>query len=456
MQKKLFFRVIAMALLTLLLLIPLALIRGVVAERQGLQSQVENTIAQNLAGPQRLAGPLLIVDYVVREENIVTDARGHETKKFVERQRHAVFTPENLVIDAVTAVDTRHKGLYKALVYETKANLAVKFQIPAHLGLESDQRAFRVGKAWLAFGLSDVRGLRATPTVLWENHALVIANGSRSEALGDGMHGEIGILDTREPHAYAANIKLDFAGTRALSVAPLGKTTVMNLNATWPHPNFGGRFLPQSHKSDDTSFTARWEISHLASKNGALATQSAVGADAEFQKNRERTSLETFDVSFVDPVNIYLQAERAVKYGILFVVLTFAAFFLFEILKDLRIHLLQYGLVGAALALFFLLLVSLSEHLRFLHAYLIAASACVMLIGYYLAHVLGGWRRGVAFALKLALLYAVLYGLLLSEDNALMLGSLLLFAALATFMILTRRIDWFHLGGESTVTNKAE
>ncbi len=456
MQKKLFFRVIAIALLTLLLLIPLTMIRGVVAERQDLQSQVENTIAQNLAGPQRLAGPLLIVDYVVREETIATDARGRETKQFVERQRHATFTPEHLAIDATAAVETRHKGLYKALVYETKATLGVKFQIPAHLGLEPDQRAFRVGKAWLAFGLSDVRGLRATPTVLWENQPLVIANGSRSEALGDGMHGEIGMLETREAHAYAATIKLDFAGTRALSVAPLGKTTVMNLKATWPHPNFGGRFLPQSHRIDAIGFTARWEISHLASKNGSLAKQGAAGSEVESQKNRERSPLETFDVSFVDPVNIYLQAERAVKYGILFVALTFAAFFLFEILKDLRIHPLQYALVGSALALFFLLLVSLSEHLQFLHAYLIASSACVMLIGYYLTHVLGGWRRGAVFALKLALLYAVLYGLLLSEDNALMLGSLLLFAALAVFMVLTRRIDWYRLGGESTVPNKAE
>ncbi len=453
MQKKLFLRVLTIGFLTLLLLIPLAMIRGVVAERQGLQLQVENTIAQKLAGPQRLAGPLLMVDYVIREETIVTDARGHETKQFVERQRHAVFTPENLAIDATTTVDTRHKGLYRALVYETNASLAATFKIPAHLGLEADKHAFRIGKAWLVFGLADVRGLRATPTFLWGKQPLVIANGSRSEALGDGMHGEIGVLDFREAHDYDATLKLNFAGTRALAVAPLGKTTVMNMKASWPHPNFGGRFLPQTHKSDATGFTARWEISHLASKNSALAMQGATGGDAEFQKKRELTPLETFDVSFVEPVNIYLQAERAVKYGILFIVLIFAAFFLFEILKDLRIHPLQYALVGAALALFFLLLVSLSEHLPFLRAYLIAATACVVLIGYYLAHVLGGWRRGAAFALKLALLYAVLYSLLLSEDNALMLGSLLLFAGLATFMILTRRIDWYRLGGENAAPN---
>ena len=134
----------------------------------------------------------------------------------------------------------------------------------------------------------------------------------------------------------------------------------------------------------------------------------------------------------------------------MFIALTFAAFFLFETLIDLRIHPLQYGLVGLALAVFFLLLVSLSEHFIFLYAYLAASAACVLLIGYYLAHVLGGWRRGTAFAVKLTLLYGVLYGLLLSEDNALMLGSLLLFVALAVIMVLTRHIDWYQLGASKT------
>jgi inner membrane protein len=169
---------------------------------------------------------------------------------------------------------------------------------------------------------------------------------------------------------------------------------------------------------------------------------------------KDASALEAFDVSFIEPVNIYQKAERAVKYGALFVALTFAAFFLFETLKDLRIHPLQYGLVGFARAVFFLLLVSLSEHIMFLHAYLIASAACVLLIGYYLVHVLGSWRRGVAFGLKLTLLYGALYGLLLSEDNALMLGSLLLFAALAVFMVLTRGIDWYQLGAKPVAREK--
>jgi inner membrane protein len=435
----------------LLLLIPLGLIRGVVSERQGLQSQVENTIAMNLAGPQRLAGPLLVVPYVERETVVTTDDKGHSSKKVVEHPRKAVFTADKLTIDGVTGVEPRYKGLYKALVYQTHADLRASFKLPANLGLDIEPAQYTIGRAWIAVGLSDVRGLRASPVFTWDKQPQQVANGSRFDGLGDGLHASVGSLDVRSASIHDVEIKLDFAGTGALSVVPLGNTTVMQLKAAWPHPNFGGRFLPQTKSIDNNGFTARWEVSHLASRNGALIRQGIVAGD------RDRLGLEAFEVSFIEPVNIYQQAERAVKYGILFVVLTFAAFFLFEVLKELRIHPLQYGLVGLALALFFLLVVSLSEHISFLYAYLAASGACVLLIGYYLSHVLGGWQRGIAFAAQLAVLYAVLYGLLLSEDNALMLGSLLLFIVLAVVMVMTRKIDWYRLGvGQGSEVSKEQ
>jgi inner membrane protein len=444
MQKKLFLRLLAIGFLMLLLLIPLGLIRGVVAERQGLQAQVENTIAMNLAGPQRVAGPLLVVPYVEREVVVTTDDKGHNSRKTVEHYRKAVFTAEQLTIDAATGVESRYKGLYKALVYQTRADLHASFAVPANLGLDIDPAMYSVGRAWIAVGLNDVRGLRASPVFQWNKQEQQVANGTGFDSLGDGLHAKVGALDVRSAATHEVDIKLDFAGTGALAVVPLGNTTVMQLKAAWPHPNFGGRFLPQSKTIDANGFTARWEVSHLASRNGALIKQGMTSDD------RDRQKLEAFDVTFIEPVNIYQQAERAVKYGILFVVLTFAAFFLFEVLKSLRIHPLQYGLVGLALALFFLLLVSLSEHISFIYAYLASSASCVLLIGYYLSHVLGGWRRGLSFAAQLSVLYAVLYGLLLSEDNALMLGSLLLFIVLALVMVATRKIDWYRLGERNT------
>lgn len=444
MQKALVLRIASIAFLMLLLLVPLVMIGGIVADRQQLQRQVEDTVASSFAGPQRMVGPLLVIPYVEREIAISTDESGRQHKRNIEHQRQVLFVPEQLSYDGAAEVDAKYKGIYKTLVYQTKGIWHAKFEVPANLGLDINPSRITIGTAMLSFGLSDVRGLRGSPTVTWAGQEMTILNGTKLDTLGEGLHVDVGdnMLNTREARQFDATINMELAGMRSLAFVPIGKTNAVQLRSAWPHPNFSGRFLPQSKRIDEHGFTARWDISHLASKNNDLVERGL----------KDAKLLEAFDVSFIEPVNICQQAERAVKYGILFISLTFAAFFLFETLKDLRIHPLQYGLVGLALAVFFLLLVSLSEHISFLYAYLAASACCVLLIGYYLAYVLHGWRRGAAFATKLAILYAVLYDLLLSEDNALMLGSLLLFFALAAIMVLTRRIDWYQIGASKKVT----
>ena len=321
-------------------------------------------------------------------------------------------------------------------MYESAGGWQGEFVVPVNLGLEADPARITLGKPYLSLGLSDVRGLRASPEITWNGQALVTASGSRLDAVGEGVHALLPPLDLDKLRTFKLTMKLKFAGTSGLAFVPLGKSTSVQLSSSWPHPNFGGRFLPVARQIDASGFSATWETSHLASRNGALLKGAA-------SPERNVVAFEAFDVTFIEPVSIYLQAERAVKYGVLFIAITFAAFFLFETLKELRIHPLQYAMVGLALSTFFLLLVSLSEHVAFAVAYGIAATACVLLISYYLSFVLGGWRRGAAFGAKLLVLYSVLFGLLLSEDNALMLGSLLLFAVLAAVMILTRRVNWY-------------
>lgn len=443
MQKSLLLRVVIILLLILVLWIPLALVQGVVSDRQHLQRQVEETIATTSTGPQRIAGPLLIVPYVVSELVVTIDDKGHEKTHWSNSNNHAVFLPEILDYNGDVGIEEKYKGLYKSLLYQTKGVWKAHFNVPVNLGTGIDAKhttkRLIPGKAYVAIGLSDVRGLRGTPQITWDVATIEVSNNANWPALGDGLNASIGVLDTAEAHSHDMTMQLDIAGTSMLSIAPMGRTTTVQLHAAWPHPNFGGRFLPTSKQIDDKGFVAKWEISQLSSKNAALVMQPA-------RTDSQPTLLETFDVAFIEPVNIYLKAERAVKYGILFVVLTFAAFFLLETMKNLRIHPLQYGLVGLALAIFFLLLVSLSEHIPFLLAYLCASVACISLIAYYLSHVLGGAKYGLFFGASLTALYGVLYGLLLSEDNALVLGSLLLFVVLAVVMLVTRKFDWFKLG----------
>jgi inner membrane protein len=441
-NRGLIFRILVIGFLMIVLLIPIGLIHGVVANRAQLQWQVEQTIADTSAGPQRIAGPILVVPYIERELLITKDDKGREKRSWSEHARHAVFIPVRSDIAANVKVEKKHKGLYKALVFQTASQMKASFEIPINLGLSVDPSRIVMGKPYIAIGLSDVRGISTSPEISLDGRALTVASGTNWQRLGDGIRAETGRFDSQNLQRFELAIKLNFAGTRSLSVAPIGKTTAVTIDSPWPHPNFGGRFSPKSPTIGASGFSAQWEISQLASRNGDLIDTEA----------KPESALEAFDVSFIEPVNVYLQAERAVKYGIVFVALTFAAFFVFESLKNLRIHPLQYGLVGLALALFFLLLVSLSEHIKFVYAYLTASAACVSLIAYYLRYVLGGWGRGFWFGAKLAILYAVLYGLLLSEDNALMLGSLLLFVALAAIMFVTRHVNWYQLGSAGSGT----
>jgi inner membrane protein len=259
------------------------------------------------------------------------------------------------------------------------------------------------------------------------------------------MAGGAIILDT--------SLKFTLEGTESLAIAPLAKRNVIRIASPWPHPLFNGDFLPRNRDINDKGFRAEWEISSLATNAQAQylggarvpGMAPAGSVDAEHM-DQAVTGLDAIGVSLVEPVNIYTQADRASKYGILFVVLTFVGFFMFELIKQLRIHPIQYGLVGLALAIFFLLLVALSEHIEFGQAYLAASVACIGLLGYYVSHVLRSLLRGLGFAAMLATLYGALYGLLISEDNAMVLGAGLLFLILAAIMIVTRKIDWYSVG----------
>jgi inner membrane protein len=254
---------------------------------------------------------------------------------------------------------------------------------------------------------------------------------------------EMAALEREEQVRFAFDLGLD--GIERQHFAPVAKNNEITLKSAWPHPQFGGRFLPVARERTvtDDGFAATWRISALSTD-----TQQQLLAMEEKATPRENTlaGLDRFSVGFIEPVNVYSLAERATKYGLLFVALTFAAFFIFEVLKSLPIHPVQYLLVGLALALFFLLLVGLSEHYAFIYAYLISSLACIVLIGFYLSFVLHDWKRGMGFGVALTMLYGALYGLLISESNALVLGSILLFAVLAAVMVATRKVDWYQIG----------
>ncbi|CAG0980031.1 partial Inner membrane protein CreD, partial [Anaerolineae bacterium] len=252
-----------------------------------------------------------------------------------------------------------------------------------------------------------------------------------------GMHVPLETLTAQVEHPFDFSFPLDLQGMSTLAINPSGNQTVMTLKSSWPHPSFGGSYLPRQRHIDDTGFSASWLVTNLARNN---TTQSGATAPAGGDQ---------FSVEFIDPINVYLLSERAVKYGVMFVVLIFTAFFMFEVLKNLRIHPMQYLLVGLAMAMFFLLIISLSEHIPFWVAYVASGAACVALIGIYMAGMLQNIRTAFGFSSAIGMLYAVLYGVLKSEDNALLMGTLVLFGGLSIVMLLTRHMDWYGFSKES-------
>ncbi len=439
MDRKLFYKLVAIGFMSLLLLIPLSLIEGQVRQRSNRQSEVQQNIANSAAGPQTLVGPVLAITY--RERLEPEEKRDPETGRLIHtpRYRDSAFylPPETLRLGGDAQVETRKRGIYQARLFHLNLDVAGRFVIPPHLGLEAGRNIVSA-EASLILGVSDPRGVDNDPevTVAGKRHRFATPKGRPAE--NDALSGPrlavaLGAVDLAAATPLEFSFPLQLTGTERLAIAPSGESNTISLKSDWRHPSFGGRFLPREREVGADGFDARWEVSHLARNfTNTLAAASAA-------------TPEVIDIAFMDPVNVYLQSERAVKYGVLFIALTFAGFFLTEILRRAPIHPLQYLLVGLALALFFLLLIALSEHLPFVAAYGIAAAACIALIGTYLAGALGGTRPALGFAGGLTGLYGVLYGVLLSEDNSLLMGSLLLFLALGTVMIATRRVDWYRV-----------
>lgn len=428
--------------MSLAILVPLTMIRGTIQERQAYRQQAVADIAASHAGAQLLSGPVLVVPYVATVVTEERDAQGLVRHASVERAGQWTFFPSSLAVNGRLRPDVRRRGLHKVRVYELKGVEHALFDVrippdddPAH--------PRRIGEPWLDYGIADVRGLAGSPTLVVDGRAHAIEQGAHA---GQGIHARLAVPAAGS--ALRLDTRLDFAldGTESLALAPLGDANHFTLDSSWPHPQFTGSFLPRSRSVGDAGFHATWDISSLAT---SAQRQYLAGAGRADVQPAETTSaapgMDVVGISLVDPVNIYTQADRASKYGLLFVLLTFLGFFMFELLRQLPVHPIQYGLVGLALAIFFLLLVSLSEHVEFAVAYVISSVACIGLIGVYLGAVLRSAVRGAWFGAMLALLYAALYGLLVSEDNALVLGACLLFVILAAIMLATRKLDWYQL-----------
>lgn len=448
MKRPLLFKFLAIGALILLLLIPLGMIGNSIDERRAYSEQVVRDIASSSSHSQTLVGPVLVVPYTKIERTWTVN----EQKERVMEERRVTgklhFLPDLFRVNGEVTTELRKLGIYSARLYHADTTVDGNFVVPVNYGIKQNLADYTFLKPYVSVGVSDIRGIKNSLQLQLNNQFYEFEPGSELKILGDGVHAgfPLNVLNLvgDQPKKLNFSFQLLLDGTEQLHFSPIGKETHVALHSDWPHPRFIGNFLPVERSVTDAGFSARWQTSYFATNFSEYFFTCVRSNQCDQYQERQ------FGVGLIDPVNQYVKSDRAIKYALLFIALTFASFFLFEVLKRLQVHPVQYGLVGMALAFFYLLLLSLAEHIGFALAYLISAIACVLLIGFYVSHVLQSIGRGVGFTAGLSFLYALLYGLLSAEDYALLMGSLLLFVLLGVFMMLTRKVDWYALGAGKT------
>ncbi|RYF13575.1 MAG: cell envelope integrity protein CreD [Comamonadaceae bacterium] len=442
-------KVVVLGLLTLLAGLPLAHISGLIAERGQSRQQAAHELAVRHAGPQVVTGPMLVIPYTERWVEEQQDEKGLVKARINRSKQRAHFVfPERSDLKGTLKAQERYLGIFNVLFYDLQGAFSGRFPAfdPASVPHSEKGSTLELQAPVLALAMSDVRGLQGAPTLRLAGSAarwLPRVPGVPQESwVAGGIHAPLPAaaqqaFDARQPLPF--DLQMVLVGQERLSIVPLADENTAHLTSDWPHPSFGGEFLATRREITERGFDAQWAVSSLAS---SARTQLVQG----MQPRREGpVDLDSFDVSLIEPLNVYALTARAVKYGLLFVGLALMAAFMFELFARLRLHPVQYGLVGLSITLFFLLLLALSEKIAFGLAYAAAAGASTLLLTVYFAAVLRGWKRGLGLGAYTGVLYAALYGLLSSEDNALLLGALLLFGLLGVLMLGTRRVDWYAL-----------
>ncbi|WP_438435975.1 cell envelope integrity protein CreD [Klebsiella pneumoniae] len=428
LKSPLFWKINTLIGCIVLLSLPLMMVRELINERADYRSEVVDAIEQSTSGSQKLAGPLIaipITETLTRMEN----------QKEVNYQRNWMYywLPESLAVTGKQTVESRRVGIYSGQVWHNALQIKASFD-PLRLAALRKTNIV-LGQPRLVVSVGDARGIGAIHAPEVNGNVLSVEPGLGISGDGAGIHMPMPALaEDNKPLEIA--FSLDLNGTGEFSLVPLGRNSELQLTSNWPHPGFLGSFLPTQREVSAAGYRAHWQSSWFANDMGSYFKD-----DMEIPWSR----LPAFSADVMSLADQYQLTDRATKYAILLIGLTFMAFFVFESLTRRPLHPMQYLLVGLSLVLFYLVLLALSEHIGFTAAWLAASLSGAVMNGIYLQAVLRGWRNSLLFVAALLLLDGVMWFLLHSEDSALLLGTGVLALALSVLMFLTRRVDWYAL-----------
>ena len=418
-------------LLGLLLAIPLFMVWLLIYDRESQSEVARTSIVAGWGEAQQFTGPFLVIPFSQMVESEAVEG-GKSVKRLVSQERALFVAPTSVDYDTRIAPELRRRSIYQAVVYDAAIHAAGAFTLPDLAALNIDPATVRVGEAEIRFGLSSAKGLGGSqPLVKVGGRPIPLIPGSALESTGkSGFSGRIGA-----PPAFGQPLSFDIAfatrGHDSLTLLPVAQDSRWIARSPWPHPSFVGGFLPVKRTVDASGFAAEYRIGNLALNRPVVSIDEQPAAEAD-----------KITVALIDPVDLYAEVGRAAKYGFMFIGFTFLTLLMFEVIGGVRVAGVAYLLVGAGLILFFVLLLAFAEIIGFMPAYLLASAAIIGLLTSYSAAVLHSWRRAALVAALLVGLYAVLYVLLSLEAYSLLIGSLLLFVALAAVMYFTRHLDW--------------
>jgi inner membrane protein len=433
-------RIIVLAALVVAAQFPIWMIDSLVRERQQRRDLALEEVASKWGRQQSLSGPLLTIPYLTHRTE--KDASGKDVETVDSHV--ATFLPERLGVHGQLEVEARRRGIFSVPVYRTNLDVQGSFAKPSFVEWGIPETDVQWDRAQVMFGVSDIRALEAPTSIDWNGEAAELRPGPGERAPFDsGVHAAVTIPRNAETILFQVPLRLK--GSSGIYWTPVGRNTQVSLRSNWSNPSFQGNWLPDRHTVSARGFEAEWTVPYLGRNFPQAWLDSAVEPRA-FQTAR-------FGVDLVQTVDHYQMASRSVKYAGLFLLLTFATLWLVEVLSGVRVHPIQYLMIGGAICVFYLLELSLSEHLGFMVSYLIATVAIVGQITAYGVAVLRSTRRAAVVGGMVTALYAYLYVVLTNEDYALLIGSIGVFVLLAAIMRLTRRVDWYGTG-LPTASNK--
>ena len=431
-KNNLYFKIGGIVLIALLLLIPTGMIKSIIYEREQTQREAIDEVSEKWGGGQTLQGPVLTIPYT-RYVKEIDKATGKETLVQITERLHVL--PSKLDIQASVKPDRRHRGVYEIVVYNSALHVSGAFTKLDFKDLEAKGHSFKFNEATLNAGIDDLRGIEKQIELNWEGKKLPFNPGvSNQDIFYSGINAKVSISPT-DDHLYRFSFDIELKGSQQLYFTPVGKETDVVLNSDWQTPKFDGAFLPDQHKTDNAGFKAHWNILNL-NRN---YPQSWTGSSYKLRDS-------SFGVDLKLPVDNYQKSHRSIHYAILFIGLTFLVFFFIEIFQASGIHPIQYILVGIALVVFYTLLLSISEHIRFNYAFILSALATVALISLYVRAILRSLKMSLFIAGLLSMLYIFIFVIIQLEDLALLIGSIGVFIILGLVMYFSRKIDWYNIG----------